>query len=228
MQVSCQGLCVLSTVRRISGSDAVWQCGENCVPPCMNHICHRWWRGTCCKSTGKSFTKKRWFTAPLSLLGKAVGPKNGSPNMPSKTLMENRCWYLDATVMWGLSSTKTSIVKVHNTVPCESHLISKQDVSCKLCVYKKSHPCTRIRRSEGLNSLDVVWVKWLFMDNSPDKWNAGTLSSWNSSHIGSGVFCSPHYVNFRIGSSNWSRPPTIRRPWSKVTRFVQLLVEFGE
>jgi hypothetical protein len=27
------------------------------APSCMNHMCCRWWRGTCLKNTGKSFTK---------------------------------------------------------------------------------------------------------------------------------------------------------------------------
>jgi hypothetical protein len=40
---------------------------------CMNHMCCYWWRGTCSKSTGKSFTKKWWYTAPVSLLGKRAG-----------------------------------------------------------------------------------------------------------------------------------------------------------
>jgi hypothetical protein len=31
---------------------------------CMNHMCCRWWRGTCSYGTGKSFTKKRWYAAP--------------------------------------------------------------------------------------------------------------------------------------------------------------------
>jgi hypothetical protein len=27
------------------------------APSCMNHTCCHWWRGTCSKSTGKSFTR---------------------------------------------------------------------------------------------------------------------------------------------------------------------------
>jgi hypothetical protein len=54
------------------------------------------------------------------------------------------------------------IMRVHNIVPCESHLIIKEDVSYKLCVYDefcekpltKDSPCTMIRRSDGLQ-----WVK---------------------------------------------------------------------
>jgi hypothetical protein len=34
------------------------------APSCTNHICCRWWRDTCSKSTGKSFTTVRWYTAP--------------------------------------------------------------------------------------------------------------------------------------------------------------------
>jgi hypothetical protein len=82
------------------------------------------------------------------------------------------------------------IVKVHNTVPCESHVISKQDVSYKLCVYNtscekpltKHHPWTMVRRSEGLHLLDVVWVKWLFMGNSSDEGNTNTFSVQFFSH----------------------------------------------
>jgi hypothetical protein len=45
-----------------------------------------------------------------------------------------------------------------------------------------------IKRSEALHSLDVVWVKWLFLENSADKGNTDTSSSWNSSHTDSGIF----------------------------------------
>jgi hypothetical protein len=41
------------------------------APSCMNHMCC-WRRGTCSKSTGESFTKKQWYTAPVSLLGKTT------------------------------------------------------------------------------------------------------------------------------------------------------------
>jgi hypothetical protein len=58
-------------------------------------------------------------------------------------------------------------MKVYSIVPCEYLLINKEDVSYKLCVYKafcekplaKDHPCTLVKGSEGLHSLDVVWVK---------------------------------------------------------------------
>jgi hypothetical protein len=42
------------------------------APSRMNHMCC-WWRGTCSTSTGTSFTKTRWYTAPVSLLGKTAG-----------------------------------------------------------------------------------------------------------------------------------------------------------
>jgi hypothetical protein len=35
------------------------------APSCMNPMCCPWWRGICSKTTGKSFTKKRWYTAPV-------------------------------------------------------------------------------------------------------------------------------------------------------------------
>jgi hypothetical protein len=86
------------------------------------------------------------------------------------------------------------IMKVHNTVPCESCFISKQNVSYELYVYIafcqmplfKPHPCMMVRRREDLHSLDVVWVKWLLMENSSDKGNTDTFSSCNSPHTGSG------------------------------------------
>jgi hypothetical protein len=50
-----------------------------CAPSCMNHTC---WRGnTCSKSTGKSFIKKLFYTAPVSLLGKATGHKSCPPRL---------------------------------------------------------------------------------------------------------------------------------------------------
>jgi hypothetical protein len=55
------------------------------APSSMDHTCC-WWRGTCSKSTGESFTKKRWYTAPVSLLCKRIGPKSWSPKTPTQTL----------------------------------------------------------------------------------------------------------------------------------------------
>jgi hypothetical protein len=48
------------------------------APSCMNHVCCRRWRGACSKSTDKSLTKKRRYTAPVSFLGKTAGPKSWS------------------------------------------------------------------------------------------------------------------------------------------------------
>jgi hypothetical protein len=53
------------------------------APSCMNHMCCLWWRGTCSKSTGKSFTKEWFYTAPVNLLGKTTGPKCLPPKMPT-------------------------------------------------------------------------------------------------------------------------------------------------
>jgi hypothetical protein len=44
-------------------------------PSCMNHMCCHWWRDTCSKSTGKSFTKKFWYTESVSVLDNTTGPK---------------------------------------------------------------------------------------------------------------------------------------------------------
>jgi hypothetical protein len=77
---------------------------------CMNHMCRHWWRGTCYKITGKSFTKIRRYNDPVSLLGTTTSPKSWSSRMPTQTLMENRWWCLDDTVVWGLSSTQTWVL----------------------------------------------------------------------------------------------------------------------
>jgi hypothetical protein len=67
------------------------------APSCMIHMCC-WWRGTCSKSTGKSFTKERWYTAPVSLLDKTTGYKSWSPKVPTQILTHpylSRHWFLD-------------------------------------------------------------------------------------------------------------------------------------
>jgi hypothetical protein len=53
-------------------SDSEGKTGD--APSRLNRTCC-WWRGTCCKSTGKSFTWKRWHSAPDSALGESTGPK---------------------------------------------------------------------------------------------------------------------------------------------------------
>jgi hypothetical protein len=60
----------------------------------------------------------------------------------------------------------------------------------------RHHPCMMVRRSEGLHSLDVVWVKWLFRENSVYKENTDTISSCNSLHTGYKFFHSSQYVRF--------------------------------
>jgi hypothetical protein len=154
--------------------------------------CYCWW-DTCSKSTGKSFAKKQWYTAPVSLLGKAAGHKSWSPKVPTQVLAENRCWCHGGVEI--VIHPDMGIMKVCNAVLCESFFVSKQDVSCKLCVYDafckkplaKQCPYTMVRRSEGLYSLDVVWVNWVDTDN---------FSSWNSSHTGSEIFQLSQYAYF--------------------------------
>jgi hypothetical protein len=69
------------------------------VPSFVNHMCWCCWRrGTCSRSTGKSFTKKRWYASTVSLLGKTTGPKNWSPKRPTQILTFSylsRHWFLD-------------------------------------------------------------------------------------------------------------------------------------
>jgi hypothetical protein len=73
------------------------------VPSYMNHrYCHSW-RSTCSKSTGKSFTKRQWYTAPVGLLGKG----NWSWEFIIQDTHPDGCYCLDAMVVWGLCSTQT-------------------------------------------------------------------------------------------------------------------------
>lgn len=97
------------------------------------------------------------------------------------------------------------------TVSCEPHLISKRDISYKLCLQcicgkplTKHHPWTMVMRNECLHSLDVLWIKWLSMYNFADKGNTDNFSCCNSSHTGSRIFC--HFSQY----SNFSK---IRRNW---------------
>jgi hypothetical protein len=64
-----------------------------------------------------------WYTTSISLLGETTGRGSWTPKMPTQTLMENRCWRLEATVVWGFSSTQTWVLWKF-TIP--SRLISKQ------------------------------------------------------------------------------------------------------
>jgi hypothetical protein len=65
-----------------------------------------------------------------------------------------------------------------------------------------------VRRSEDVHSMDVTWVKWLFMEDSPDKGNADTSGGCNSSHISSAFFF--HFSQY----ANFSKTrPHISRHW---------------
>jgi hypothetical protein len=154
------------------------------------------------KSTDKSFTKKHWYTTLFSQLRQLV--LRVDHKMLTQTMMENLCCChsgVGIVIHPGMGT-----VKGHNTVPCESNLISKQDVCYKMCVYniafckkplEKHHPCMMVR-SEGLQLLDLVWVKWLFMENSPNKSNNDTFSSCCSSYTGSWIFFhSSQYANLK-------------------------------
>jgi hypothetical protein len=156
--------------------------------------CCCWWRGTCSNSTGKSDTDVRLMLMSWGHggVGTVIHPNIG-------------------------------IMKVHSTVPCESHLISN-------CVFT-----TQFARSHWQNtalalwpggvractSLDVVWVEWLFEENSPDKGNTDTFSSCNSSHTGSGIFLhSSQYANFS------KTHPYLSRHWFLETSWLGLLCSF--
>jgi hypothetical protein len=93
----------------LTETGSIWEWGGNEVVP---H--HAWtmcysWRSACSKSTGKSLVKKKTMVH-CTLLGKTTGPKGCWPKIPTQTLMENRCSCLDATVVWGLSSTQAWVL----------------------------------------------------------------------------------------------------------------------
>jgi hypothetical protein len=121
------------------------------------------------------------------------------------------------------------ITEVQNTVPYESCLVNRQNVNCKLCVYNafyersqaKHHACAMFRGCEGSHSLDVVWVKWLFMENSPDNVNIDIFSSFNSSHTCSWIFFrSSQYENFS------KTRPCLSRHWFLHICWLALLCSF--
>jgi hypothetical protein len=74
------------------------------APSCMNHMC--WWKPHVPRMLVNHSPNKRCYTVPVSLLVKKTGPKSWTIKMPTQTLVENRCWCLDATVAWGLASTQ--------------------------------------------------------------------------------------------------------------------------
>jgi hypothetical protein len=100
------------------------------------------------------------------------------------------------------------ITTVHNTVLCESRLISKQDVSYILCVHNtfckkplaRRDPCTMVR-SEGLHWLDVVSAEWVFMENSP---NEGSTLVPGSSCALLNMRTSRKHVTISAGVNFWT------------------------
>jgi hypothetical protein len=81
-------LCCCLTMRRKRGG----------ALSCMNHVCYWRWRGTCCKSTGKSFTKIQWYTAIIIVLSKTTGPKIQSPKLLNYKLIRpylSKHWFLE-------------------------------------------------------------------------------------------------------------------------------------
>jgi hypothetical protein len=72
-----------SIFRYVERSRAVCQCTENdvgAVSSVINRMCCRCWKGKSSKSTGKSWSKNRRYTTPVSVLGGTAGPKSWSPN----------------------------------------------------------------------------------------------------------------------------------------------------
>jgi hypothetical protein len=177
MQASWPGLHFLYTVHGKSCSDAVWQCGENGVVP--YHVLSLV-KGHMFQEHCKIIPpKKWWYTTPVSLLSKTTNPNilitsDAHPDIDRKSILTSWCH-------GGVGAAihpDMGITRVHNTVPCKSRLISKQDVSYNAFCEKtlaKHNPCTMVRWGVGLHSLDVVGLRRLLMGNSPDKGNTDNL-----------------------------------------------------
>jgi hypothetical protein len=153
--------------------------------------------------------QKWWYTTPVSLLGKTTNPNilitsDAHPDIDRKSILTSWCHGGVGVAI----HPHMGITKVHNTIPCKSRPISKQDVSYNAFCEKplaKHHPCTMVRWSVGLHSLDVVGLRRLLMENSPDKGKPITYSSCNSSHTGSCIFFrSSQYANISVGTDFWA------------------------
>jgi hypothetical protein len=128
VQASWRGLCILPIVYQKFSLGAAWQLTGplhpiNSSPKVRFRCCPTMWRkwlgAPSCMShvTDEETHVKRVLVNNLSknggtlhLLGKTIGSKSWSSMMPTQTLMENRCWCLDDTVVWRLSSTQTWVL----------------------------------------------------------------------------------------------------------------------
>jgi hypothetical protein len=120
--------------------------------------------------------------------------------MPTQTLMENRCWCLDATIIWGVPSAQARILwKFVVLVSSASSVKRMLPLKRVLLVASAKTPPLHDGQEEWgcSHSRDVVRVEWLLMENSSDSWNTDTFSGCNSSHTASRMFVQPsQYANF--------------------------------
>jgi hypothetical protein len=98
-------------------STKIWfTCKWGGAPSCMNHKFCRWWRGLCSRNTDRSSSKKLRYTQSVSLLLKTTGLTKWSSQMPTQASMVTRRWWLDATMVWGLSSAHIWVLR-NLTIP---------------------------------------------------------------------------------------------------------------
>jgi hypothetical protein len=100
VQASWLSLRFLSTIHRKCGSGAVWQCRENKVVP------HHVW-SICAVFNEEAHVprllvnhspKEPWYTAPVSLIIKAISRSGWSPGAPIQTLIRSylsKHWFLN-------------------------------------------------------------------------------------------------------------------------------------
>jgi hypothetical protein len=94
-----------------------------------------------------------------------------------------------------------AIAQVHSTFPYESRVISKQDASCKLCVYNafcesRCQNTTLAGWSGGVGAC-TRWMWYGYSETSADKWNTDTFSTCKSPNAGSEIsFHSSQYEKF--------------------------------
>lgn len=197
MRASWLSLCTLSTVNRKSASNVDWQYRGN------EGVLNNAWTTSVVNEVAQvprvlvNQSPKKMVHCTC-LLCKTTGPKHWSPKMTTHIMMENWCWCqyhgdveLSSSQTWVLwEFTKPS--RVYSAF-CEKPLA-------------KHHPHMMVEKSDGLETLDVVWVKESFTKNSADKGNTNNFSSCNSSHTGFGTyFHSSQYANFSVTPPYLSR-----------------------
>lgn len=150
-------------------------------------------------------------------------PQDTHPDVDGKSMLMSWC---HSSVGFAIQPNM-GIIKVHNEVPCESHLISEQDVSCKLCVY---NTYCKTQWSGGVRTC-THWMLHMSSDHGEfcrQEKHRYSQQLQIFAHCSGTFFHSSQYANIPIGRLNCSKPSSIRHPWSKELRFAYSLVIFGE